>query len=212
MKTQIVNHPIAAMLLAALMLAGFTPELQAQHRTSGRSESQNRPGNSEIANTGKATALVKKEAKKETDSFRAKPGKTNRDEAWGKDHRTDYNRWDKTRDHRNDDFYKHKKRDRDIHVHPAPRIPHPDVFPRPHIRFRQLPRTAVWVSLDGEGYFLYHKKFYKASPFGYYRVHPPRYIQVLPEGCQLVWLRGRPAFRYFGVHFVKTPFGFEIFS
>lgn len=83
--------------------------------------------------------------------------------------------------------------------------------PKPRISFRVLPRKAIWVELDGESFFLYKRHFYKASPFGYYRVKPPRYVQVLPHGTQLLIVNGVPMYNYYGVHFVKTHFGYEVF-
>jgi len=78
------------------------------------------------------------------------------------------------------------------------------------ISFRNLPRKAMMVHLDGEGY-IYHKgMFYMASPFGYYRVDPPQYLRVLPGGCHMVWVNNHPMFRYHDILFVETPFGFKI--
>lgn len=78
------------------------------------------------------------------------------------------------------------------------------------ISFRNLPRKAIMVHLDGEGYIFYKGRFYMASPFGYYRVDPPQYLKILPRGSHRVWVNNHPMFRYHDILFIETPFGFKI--
>lgn len=132
------------------------------------------------------------------------------------DHRNktkDYN-FDHKKDHFKDKEYSHKKYGDNIehrhnHYNNKNWDDHKNWNHHP-VSFRKLPRKAVMVQLDGDGYIFYKGNFYMASPFGYYRVDPPQYLRVLPRGCHRVWVNNHPMFRYNDILFVETPFGFKI--
>lgn len=83
---------------------------------------------------------------------------------------------------------------------------------RPAISFRELPKKAVWVRLNGESYYIHKDRFYQHSPYGYYRVKPPKFVENLPVGHSIMWVNGQKIYNYRGVLFINTPFGFKIIT
>ncbi|MBN1926173.1 MAG: hypothetical protein JW798_10080 [Prolixibacteraceae bacterium] len=214
MKTQFLKIGKTATIVATLLLVSFTESVNAQHYNRNTTEAK-KDRNSQRENFKRPSYNNLKEKKSQngkSENYKPKAKEfADKSKNYSPENKKQHSHFDPKPHHGKNSsptLYGNK------HGH-NPHIYYGNKnywhkYNKPNIAFRRLPRKAVWVKLDGDSFFFYRNRFYKASPFGYYRVKPPRYIQVLPHGAQLLIVNGLPVYHYFGVHFVKTPFGFEI--
>lgn len=210
MKTQILKQQIRIALATAIVLAVFTTTTNAQRRDSDENNRTTKRTEQPAKYKSKSADEKKVTYRRPVENNKAEANRNNK-----YDKHDSYKHHDKKhKDEWRKDKHYHRNYDRhnDVHVHLNPPVYHWDIHPHPHISFRKLPRKAIWVFLDGENYFVHRGRFYMSSPFGYYRVKPPKYIQTLPNGCDSIWVKGRQVFDYHGVLFINTPLGFKIIA
>jgi len=222
MKTQIFKTRIITAIFAILIIAVAAPQAGAQRREQNNSKEK-------IDN---AIKQVEKSTAKERDSHKDynKPVRPGNDQnkkerpSSNNNHENDRadNNWKNNNDyhkenihHNNEWNHNHENwnhnRNSDFHVNLDLRPHHDYNWHRfNHISFRNLPRRAVWVLIDGENYAFYRGRFYLPGPFGFYRVTPPDYLRTLPEGCFRVLVDDQPMWNLNGILFLETPFGFKI--
>jgi len=238
MKTITYKTRILATAIAILLVAFTSTEANAQRRTvenakpnNGRIEKKDNP-KSRLANN--SIKELKKTEKQSFDNNRGKGhgndkgrdgryenGNGNRgkgdigrdevrDERHGRDkHNDEYGRNDGPRG--NGYHSSHNNRPKYVHVNP-PRV-HPNDYIWHHhknVRYRHLPRKAVWIAIDGMNYAYYKGRFYLPGPFGFYKVTPPTYLHNLPGGCIRVHVDGTPMWGLHGILFIETLFGFKV--
>jgi hypothetical protein len=235
MKTQLLNTRSITTIGALLLVAITSTEAAAQRRE----QNNTRENIAKVTGEVNKKAATKSAAQREytrgenkvtshregvSDNVRPK-GTNRRSDDSANNHRDN----ERNRDNHHDgwkDNHHHGNHHNDYnHWYPAP-TPGFEVYMTPrhvherdylwhhhkHVKFRTLPRKAVWVVIDGENYALYRGKFYQPGPFGYYRVSPPVYLRHLPENCMQVNIDGSPCWRLHNIVFIETPFGFRIIS
>ena len=217
MKTQILKSQISKAILLAMMIALAAPAANAQRREASQTEKSKKVEQSTTSHSNRSSQTNNKYES----SRNAKSGVTQRRESntYKKD-QNHQDRGEKYAHHGNKDWKKHKDRFRydrhasiNVHVNP-PVFTDWNVYAHHHrhISFRRVPRKAIWINLDGDNLLVHRGKFYRPSPMGFYRVKPPRYINSLPDGCNLLWVKGQKFFNFHGVLFIDTPLGFKIIA
>ena len=213
MRTQIFKTQFSKVILLAMMIALVAPAAKAQRRESSQNEKSRKI--EQPAQRSSQTTDRYQSARNTKNTVTSRNGSNTYKK--GQQHRNTNEKYTK---HGNNDWKKHKNRfhyDRhaniNVHVHP-PVFVDWNVYAHNHrpISFKRVPRKAIWIHLDGENFLVHRGKFYRPSPEGFYRVKPPHYINTLPEGCELLWVKGQRFFNFHGVLFIDTPRGYKIIA
>ncbi|MDA3928906.1 MAG: hypothetical protein PF541_08085 [Prolixibacteraceae bacterium] len=227
MKTQINKQGTIKAILLAIAIALFSPTLNAQRR-GGNEESKSQKVEQRNNRESNRSSKPKKEyrraqPKQNHETFKS----TNKDRRKGDNQKKSTYQYKNKQNkqhlnkHQSNKYVKHghKKNNykyhKPIHVNiHTPVYSYWDIHDhsRHNISFRKIPRKSILVYLDGESYLLYKRKFYQANYWGFYRVNPPRYVEHLPEGSDLVIHKGYQLFNFHGILFIDTPLGYKIIN
>ncbi len=208
MRAHIFRNSIIPAVIAFAIIGFTATEAAAQRRDNNPDQRRNEQRvNKDNRSNKKDFQKDSQKSYRDKDDYKGKKNDINRhkNHEYADNHKN--GRFDNGK-HNGKKYDDHYKRPKDNYYHKDWNNRH---YREHHpISFRKLPRKAVWVHLNGEGYFLYKGKFFMASPFGYYRVDPPKYLRILPDGCHRVWVNGNPMFKYHDIFFIETPLGFKI--
>ena len=217
MKTQILKTQISKAILLAMMIALAAPAANAQRREASQTEKSKKteqPANQHSNRSSHESDKIKNSRKqnngsterRETTTYKRNQQHQNKD---GKYAHYGNKNWNQHKDH-----YRYNRHQRvAVHVN-SPVFVDWNIYAHKHrhISFRRVPRKALWIQLDGEHFLVHRGKFYRPSPAGFYRVKPPLYLKTLPEGYNVLWVRGLKFFNFHGVLFIDTPLGFKIIA
>lgn len=227
MKTQINKQGTIKAILLAMAIALFSSTLNAQRRGENeenksqkieqQSKRESNRSNKSKKEYKKAQTKQNHETFKSTDKDRRKGDKQNKSTYQYKNKQNkqhlNLDQSNKYTKHIHKKY--HSKYHKPIHVNiHTPVYSYWDIHDhsRHNISFRKIPRKSILVYLDGESYLLYKRKFYQANYWGFYSVNPPRYIERLPEGSDLVIYKEHRLFNFHGILFIDTPLGYKIIN
>lgn len=204
MKTQQYTQRLFKAITLAMIIALISPTAGAQER---RNSDNNRRGQQiETQNKRSKTQLAQTNNDHKKDKHAYKKQNYHTSTYYNK-HKLHHKKY------KHQDPYRREHKHPRVHVKTNPHAYHHwDVHHKPHISYRKLPHRAFHVYLNGENYFVHNGRFYMHSPWGYYKVKAPKYVNTLPRGVHVHWVQGQQLYNYKGILFISTHKGYKLIA